>query len=170
MTEASADAFETILADAEFVPIAEWPLLKAKPSELESFNHPGINVDRIQKNELSIWLNLVTINFKNQEELIFKTLLDQGTTLFIAKIDGEPVGAAMAYTNNSITGIYHVSVPSKYQRKGVGSALFSACKNEALANGSVSLVMQSSNQGLSTWKKMGMKHEGNLYLFMLPIA
>jgi len=170
ITDEQLELNEAQIVRLALVPVVVWPLLSCSPQELlpNSFNDK-ISVSQIGKDELSSWLQLVESNFANQDAELFNALMDRSCELFIASIGTEKAGAAMTYTNQETTGIYHVSVLKNFQKQGVGSALIKACNDAAKTKGSSLTIMQSSNQGLSTWKNIGLKQEGNLYLLKLPI-
>jgi D-alanine--poly(phosphoribitol) ligase subunit 1 len=170
ITESQLDVNEIEINNQELVPVSIWPLLSCNPLQLNlNVGNSSALITEIAIEQLEEWLKLVEANFGKQDSSLFERLMKQSCKLFLATMGSKKVGAAMAYTRNGVTGIYHVSVLKSHQKLGVGSGLIKACNAEALANGSVKTIMQSSNQGLSTWENMGLNQKGNLYLLKLPI-
>ena len=94
------------------------------------------------------------LNCFNQSEIAF----------YAAYCGSKMVATSLLFYKTTTAGIYHVVTLQEYQEQGVGSQTFRFCQKEALKNGATNVIAQSTQDGLSAWKKTGMKQYGNFYL------
>lgn len=82
---------------------------------------------------------------------------DPDAQLFVARLDGEPAGTALALRTGSVSGVYAVQVLERARRRGVGTALTWAAVNAGRRWGCDSVVLQASEMGLPLYLKMGFR-------------
>lgn len=81
-----------------------------------------------------------------------RSLLDDPTVhLYMARVEGEPVGVAMACVAAGCVGVYAVTTLGAYRRRGYGRSLTAAA---AAADASLPAVLQPSDEGLSLYRRM----------------
>jgi ribosomal protein S18 acetylase RimI-like enzyme len=74
---------------------------------------------------------------------------------FIASIDGEPLGHAMAFLGAGVAGIYDVGVVRRARGRGIGTAVTLAAVRHARKLGYRYAVLQASGEGEHVYQRMG---------------
>jgi GNAT superfamily N-acetyltransferase len=80
---------------------------------------------------------------------------DPDVRLFVARLDGDPVGASLAIRTGDVTGVYAVGTAQAARRRGVGTAATWAAIDAAREWDTPTVVLQSSSMGLSVYRAMG---------------
>jgi GNAT superfamily N-acetyltransferase len=80
---------------------------------------------------------------------------DPRVRVFVAELDGEPVGNAIAIRTGRVVGVYAVGTLPAARRRGVGSAATWACLEAGRAWGCDVAVLQSSAMALGLYRRMG---------------
>jgi ribosomal protein S18 acetylase RimI-like enzyme len=88
--------------------------------------------------------------------------LKQPFKLFLGLLDGKPVATSMYYLGAGVAGVYNVSTLPESRTKGIGSAMTQRPLLEARKLGYRIGVLQSSEMGLTVYKRMGFKEYGRL--------
>jgi len=96
-----------------------------------------------------------------------QTLHVPGLTLFLAWLDGEPVGTALAAVDARVVQVSAVSVMEPARRRGVGTALTAACV--ALHPG-LPAVLDSTDLGHGVYRGLGFGDVGESVLWERPAA
>ena len=82
---------------------------------------------------------------------------DPAVALFLARIDGDPVGVSLAISSDSASGVYNVVTLERARRRGVGTALTWAAVAAGTAWGRDTIVLQSSPMAESMYRAMGFR-------------
>jgi len=90
---------------------------------------------------------------------------DQPLHHYIARLDGEPVGALSLFLGQEAAGIYNVEVAPARQRRGVGTAMTRAVLEEARRLGYRVGVLAPTRESRSMYERLGFV----LHLQALPM-
>lgn len=80
---------------------------------------------------------------------------DPDIRLFVADLDGRPVGTSIAIRSDAVSGVYSVGTRSAARGHGVGTAATWAAVQAGRAWGCDTAVLQSSAMGLPIYTRMG---------------
>jgi len=75
--------------------------------------------------------------------------------VFVARVDGQPAGAAAYWMTRGMAGIYWVATMPEHRRKGIASALVTRATNAAFANGAAAATLQASEDGRPVYERLG---------------
>lgn len=131
-------------------PVAPTPLPRADVAVVP-ISEPAVNefLDVLEEGGLSAELarRLISPSFAR----------DPDVRLFVARLDGRPVGTSIAIRSRYASGVYNVGTLPGARRRGVGSALTWAAIEAGRAWGYDTIVLQSSAMGLSLYSAMGFR-------------
>jgi len=82
---------------------------------------------------------------------------DPDIQLFTARLDGRPVGTAIAIRTGDVAGVYAVGTLNHARHRGVGTAATWAAVGAGRAWGCDTIVLQASEMGFPTYSKMGFR-------------
>jgi GNAT superfamily N-acetyltransferase len=88
-----------------------------------------------------------------------------GLTLLLARLDGHPVGTAIAATDGTVLNIAGVAVVQAARRQGVGARVTAACLATAP---DLPAVLSSSEEGHSLYQTLGFADAGPTALWWRP--
>ncbi|MGH3119144.1 MAG: GNAT family N-acetyltransferase [Gaiellales bacterium] len=94
---------------------------------------------------------------------------DPDVQLFVARLDGRPVGKSLAIRSPAASGVYDVGTLKTARRRGVGSAVTWAAIAAGQAWGCDAIVLQSSQMGLSMYGAMGFRTVVSYTTFSKPM-
>jgi hypothetical protein len=90
-------------------------------------------------------------------------LSDSRMAMWIGRVGGKPVGAAMGYRTDAVVGVFGVTTIASARRRGYGGALTRA----AMATGTeLPAVLAPSPQGESLYRKLGFEPVGELSIWL----
>jgi ribosomal protein S18 acetylase RimI-like enzyme len=87
---------------------------------------------------------------------------DPRMVLWIGRVDGKPVGAAMSYRTDKAVGIFGVTTIASARRRGYGGALTRAAM---LAREGLPAVLAPSEEGESLYRGLGFERVGELSIW-----
>ncbi|HET9291681.1 MAG TPA: GNAT family N-acetyltransferase [Actinomycetes bacterium] len=90
-----------------------------------------------------------------------------GLTLLLARLDGQPVGTAIAATDGEVLNIGGVAVVAAARRQGVGTRLTADCLATAP---DLPAVLSSSEEGHALYRGLGFSDVGPSSLWWRPAA
>jgi hypothetical protein len=94
------------------------------------------------------------------------TILDDPRmVLWLARVDGKPVGAAMSYRTENAVGVFGVNTIASARRRGYGGALTRAA---VLPETGLPAVLASSAEGRSLYESLGFEEVGGLAIWAGP--
>jgi hypothetical protein len=94
------------------------------------------------------------------------TILDDPRmVLWLARVDGKPVGAAMSYRTENAVGVFGVNTIASARRRGYGGALTRAA---VLPETGLPAVLASSAEGRSLYESLGFEEVGALAIWARP--
>jgi len=92
------------------------------------------------------------------------TILDDpAMKMFIGRVDGKPVGAAMGYRTDTVVGVFGVTTIASARRSGYGGALTRAAM---LTETGLPSVLAPSKEGESVYLRLGFEHVGELSIWV----
>jgi GNAT superfamily N-acetyltransferase len=96
------------------------------------------------------------------------TLAAPDVELFVAYLDGRPVGNSVLVRSGDVSGVYSVAVVDSARRRGVGSAVTWAAIDHARGWDSEAVFLQSTEQGYGVYSAMGFRTIVEYAWFALP--
>jgi ribosomal protein S18 acetylase RimI-like enzyme len=87
---------------------------------------------------------------------------DPRMVLWLGRVEGKPVGAAMSYQTDEAVGIFGVTTIASVRRRGYGSALTSAA---TLVETGLPSILAPSPQGEALYRRLGFEHVGELRIW-----
>jgi GNAT superfamily N-acetyltransferase len=94
---------------------------------------------------------------------------DQPLRHYLARVNGEPVGALSLFLGQEAAGIYNVEVADHWQRRGVGTAMTRAVLEEARRLGARVGVLGPTRESRSMYERLGfVLHREALASYSLP--
>lgn len=93
---------------------------------------------------------------------------DPDVRLFTGRLDGRPVGTALAIRSDDAGGVYAVGTLAAARGRGVGTALTWAAVEAGRAWGHDTIVLQSSEMGFSMYAAMGFRTVVSYTTFSRP--
>ena len=88
-----------------------------------------------------------------------------GLTLLLARLDGHPVGTAIAANDGTVLNIAGVAVVQPARRQGIGARVTAACLATAP---DLPAVLSSSDEGHSLYQTLGFADAGPTALWWRP--
>ena len=85
--------------------------------------------------------------------------------IWLARVDGRPVGAAMSYCTENAVGVFGVNTIASARRRGYGGALTRAA---VLSETGLPAVLASSTEGRSLYESLGFEEVGQLAIWARP--
>jgi hypothetical protein len=115
-------------------------------------------------------LELVSVRgFENEDATIepgsihpASILGDPRMEMFLGRVDGWPVGAAMGYRSDDAIGVFGVTVVASARRRGYGTALTCAA---LLPESNLPAVLAPSPEGAPLYAKLGFSRVGELSIW-----
>jgi ribosomal protein S18 acetylase RimI-like enzyme len=91
------------------------------------------------------------------------TILDEPRmVLWLGRVEGEPVGAAMSYRTDEAVGIFGVTTIASMRRRGYGTALTRAAM---LVETGLPSILAPSPEGEGVYRRLGFEHVGELRIW-----
>jgi hypothetical protein len=90
-------------------------------------------------------------------------LADPAMVLWLGRVDGKSVGAAMSYKTDHAVGIFGVTTIASARRRGYGAALTSAAM---LSDTQLPSVLASSKDGERLYERLGFQRVGELSIWI----
>ncbi len=166
LDEEQAEKNEAILTDTGFIPLANWACLSFDKESSSSQKTGYLEIKETTAQDLEEWITVASSGFGKLDIELFKSCLNTDkTTLFSGHCQNQIAATALLFYHNNTAGIYHVVTHPAHRNKGFGSEIFSHCEQVAINNGIPHIIAQSTEEGLNSWLKTGMKEYGNFYLF-----
>jgi GNAT superfamily N-acetyltransferase len=89
-------------------------------------------------------------------------LEDPRMVLWLGRVDGKPIGAAMSYRTDDAVGIFGVTTIPSMRRRGYGTALTRAAM---LADSGLPSILAPSPEGEQVYRRLGFEHVGELRIW-----
>lgn len=89
-------------------------------------------------------------------------LADDGMHMFIGRVDGRPVAAAMGYRGDSVVGVFGVTTVASARRRGYGTAVTRAAM---LTEAGLPAVLAPSKEGEGVYRRLGFDRVGELSIW-----
>jgi predicted GNAT family acetyltransferase len=85
--------------------------------------------------------------------------------MWLGRVEGKPVGAAMSYRTDGAVGIFGVTTIASMRRRGYGTALTRAAM---LVETGLPCILAPSPEGESVYRRLGFEHVGELRIWSRP--
>jgi ribosomal protein S18 acetylase RimI-like enzyme len=82
--------------------------------------------------------------------------------LWLGRVEGKPVGAAMSYRTDEAVGIFGVTTIASVRRRGYGTALTRAAM---LVDSGLPAILAPSPEGEGVYRRLGFEHVGELRIW-----
>ena len=89
-------------------------------------------------------------------------LEDPRMVLWLGRVEGKPVGAAMSYRTGEAVGIFGVTIVPSMRRRGYGTALTRAAM---LLHSGLPSILAPSPEGEQIYRRLGFEHVGELRIW-----
>ena len=90
-------------------------------------------------------------------------LADDAMMMFIGRVDGRAVAAAMGYRTESAVGVFGVTTVASARRRGYGTAVTCAAM---LTETGLPAVLAPSKEGEAVYARLGFEHVGELSIWI----
>jgi acetyltransferase (GNAT) family protein len=91
------------------------------------------------------------------------TILDEPRmVLWLGRVEGKPVGAAMSYRTDEAVGIFGVTTIASMRRRGYGTAL---TRSAMLVDTGLPSILAPSPEGEGVYRRLGFEHVGELRIW-----
>ena len=91
-----------------------------------------------------------------------------GFTAYLAEYEGAQVGTGFASTVDDCVGLFNISTPPQYRRRGYARAMTQSMLNDAYTHGVRIAVLNPSEAGLPLYESMGFRIVHNFTRFAAP--
>jgi Acetyltransferase (GNAT) family len=142
-----------------------------RPAGEVSFDPPReLDLVRVSTPEEVAELEAVSVRgFENENATIAPgaihppaILEDQQMEMFLGRVDGRAIGAAMGYQTSDAVGVFGVTVVASARHRGYGTALTCAA---ILAESGLPCVLSPSPEGAPLYSKLGFAQVGELSIW-----
>ncbi|WP_284434615.1 GNAT family N-acetyltransferase [Streptomyces sp. TUS-ST3] len=105
---------------------------------------------------------------------LFRVLADpslgriDGITLYLAELDGVPVGTGMTATSGDLTGLFNITTLPGYRRRGYGRVLTLEMIRAGFAAGAGTAYLYASKMGEPVYAAVGFRTEEYLTVITAP--
>jgi ribosomal protein S18 acetylase RimI-like enzyme len=170
---AVCDSWQTIdLEPFGFRDFRHEPWFLRGPSEPTGEDTPAeLQIVQVGTAEEVEQLEAVSVRgFENDEDATIEpgafhppTILeDPRMVLWLGRVDGKPIGAAMSYRTDDAVGIFGVTTIPSMRRRGYGTALTRAAM---LAQSGLPSILAPSPEGEQVYRRLGFEHVGELRIW-----
>ncbi len=123
-------------------------------ADAERPTNPQVRIERVELGDLATWVAIQHHGFGGMGqpspltlEIARTSALLGNSTPYLARLDGEPVGAGALLQWVGVFGIYGVATEERARGQGVGTAVVRQMVREARARGNVPLCLQVETGG-----------------------
>ncbi len=167
----------TILEKYGFVQIEDRPGMGVDLQALKSVPLPPELVIEPVRHEQQVraWVEIVMAGFgvpdSFRDEMFERTKeMGFGPDLpaqnHLGSLDGKPVAISTVYYGAGVAGIYSVATLPEARRKGIGTAMTLKLLMDARQKGYRAGILQSSEQGLSVYEKIGFRENCRIKVYL----
>lgn len=139
------------------------------------FNQGALIVDEFEFGkitsdaELPQWTEILSNNLFDGKELninLFSFLMRDCSDLFYLKLNKKIIGTILVYYDeNSIAGVYMVSIDKSERKRGLGGHLINYALTEVKKKGIKKVTLQSTKLGVTLYNSLGFKKNNDINLF-----
>ncbi len=125
----------------------------------------------VAESDLSHWLDIVGPHLLGKDATdthLFRYLFHQDETqFFLGYENGRPVGAAMLFHENAVTGMYFLVTHPDHRKKGVGRLMVNHLQWQTWEKNTGIMVLQATKEGLSLYDRTGFRRVAPISMFNL---
>ena len=81
--------------------------------------------------------------------------------LFVGFLDGKPVATGVAFTSDSVSGVWAIATIPESRGRGIGTAVTSAVIHAGRSKGAIAAHLWATEMGFPVYHKMGFRHIQN---------
>jgi GNAT superfamily N-acetyltransferase len=105
------------------------------------------------------------------DRMMRPAILDEpDISVFVGRVDGEPVSCSLLTISGSTAGVYNVATPERFRGRGFGEAMTWAVLAEGARRGCTHGVLQASDAGYPIYRRMGFADLGRYVQLQGPPA
>jgi GNAT superfamily N-acetyltransferase len=153
-----------LLAARGFVQTEAETQMVLAAADIEPETNPSVTIERADANELTRWATIQHLGFGGQgapSELMLEMArtisATHGNTLYLARLEGEPVGAGVLTEWAGALGIYGVATLLKARGHGVGTALVRRMKQDARPDLPLCLQAETGSGTQHWYERLGFR-------------
>jgi GNAT superfamily N-acetyltransferase len=135
---------------------------------------PGLVIDEVRDlAALNVFIAASAAGFDGDEGLFQrayppKVLAAPDVTLYVGRLDGEPVATAVRGISHRIAGIGGVSTVPAARRRGIGEAITRRAALDGAAEGCIASFLGATALGYSLYERMGYRHVIDFHIWDAP--
>jgi hypothetical protein len=165
------DNWQTLSLESRGFKVLRSEPLFLRPAAAVSFEPPPeLELVRVSKPAEVREFEVVSVQgFENEEATIAPgamhpptILADSNMEMFIGRVAGRAVGAAMGYRTEAAVGVFGVTVVASARRRGYGTALTCAAM---LTDSGLPCILSPSPEGTPLYAKLGFSRVGELSIW-----
>ena len=165
------DAWQTLdLAPHGFRVWRREPWFYRAPAPLDQEAPAELEIVAVSTDSEVVEFEAVSVRGFGSEDATFEpgtwhpptVLSDDAMHMFIGRVDGRPVAAAMGYRCESVVGVFGVTTVSSARRRGYGSAVTRAAM---LTETGLPAVLAPSTEGEGVYRRLGFERVGELSIW-----
>ncbi len=152
-----------LLARRNFVQTEAETQMVLSCEDTEPPTNPRVTVDLVQPGELETWLRVQNIGFGGNGQVsqlsvdLNEASQRAGARAYLARLDGEPAGAAILESFEHVSGIYGVATLPQARGQGVGTAMMRRMIRDArnLAPDPICLQAETASATQRWYERLG---------------
>ncbi len=156
-------AFIEVLKSRNFVVGGIYPSMSwdVQPIEVPDLDIRAVNVEEFHE--------VYAVCSSYSEELrqgAINLLKDRSGDLFLAYLDGKPVGTGTLFVHGDVGMVFHLATLPEYQRRGIGRAMMHYIMNQASKRGLKKLVLNSSSVAEKLYYSLNFQKVGEVVVYV----
>jgi GNAT superfamily N-acetyltransferase len=150
------------------------PGMVATSDNLHGPEVPDLEIIRIRTADgLAQALAVAAAGFEAPADLFAPLYLLELTTVgglayYLGRVGGRDVSTSVGYTVDDTVGVFNVATPAEHRGRGYGAALTAHAAREGFAAGADLAWLQSSEMGLSVYRRLGFREVESYVLLTKP--
>ncbi|MFI8202041.1 GNAT family N-acetyltransferase [Streptomyces sp. NPDC085937] len=133
----------------------------------------GLRVRAVSVDEFDLYARTVAEGFEAPHEafrVLTEPSLDKidGLKLYLAELDGVPVGTGMTAISGDLNGIFNITTLPPYRRRGYGKVVTMEMVRAGFAAGAPTAYLYASPMGEPVYQSAGFHTEENLTVITAP--
>lgn len=150
------------------------PGMVATSDDLHGPEVPNLEIIGIRTADgLSRALGVAAAGFEVPADLLAPLYLPELTALdglayYLGRVGGRDVSTSVGYTVDDIVGVFNVATPVEHRGRGYGAALTAWATREGFAAGADLAWLQSTELGLSVYRRLGFREVESYVLLTKP--
>ena len=167
-------SFGSFLENHGFKKEREESVMVFKGKQVEDKLNPEVKVKEISGSEIDVYnklmLTIFEMPFEWKEGLdkLFLEWIRKGAKLYLAYVEGKPVGTCALFSLLKIGGIFNVGTLEEYRRRGIGTTLTVHAIMDSIKEGNNLHILQTAKGGNAErlYRKIGFETDHTISWFV----